>query len=69
MDKLLKEEMFDAGNGLSLPVRLYDSGEDFYITIDDVEWCSTESQHHAMILFTMLKEHVTEYMTYVRRDK
>lgn len=44
-------------------------GEDFLyvIGVDDVEWLTTENKMHAVVLFTMMYEHLTEYMHYEPR--
>lgn len=64
MDELIKKDTIAVEGGL-LPIELYlDEDELYYITIDGVEWCSTEAEHHALILFELLRGHVTEYMKY-----
>ena len=39
-------------------------GEFYTIDIDGVEWVMTENQMHAVVLFDMMKDHITEYMHY-----
>ncbi len=39
-------------------------GEFYTIDIDGVEWVTTENQMHAVVLFEMMKDHITEYMHY-----
>lgn len=39
-------------------------GEFYIIDIDGVEWVTTENQMHAVVLFEMMKDHITEYMHY-----
>lgn len=39
-------------------------GEYYTISIDGVEWVTTENQMHAVVLFEMMKDHITEYMHY-----
>lgn len=39
-------------------------GKYYTISIDGVEWVTVESQMHAVVLFNMMKDHITEYMHY-----
>ncbi len=39
-------------------------GEFYTINIDGVEWVMIENQMHAVVLFEMMKDHITEYMHY-----
>lgn len=39
-------------------------GEYYTISIDGVEWVTVESQMHAVVLFEMMKDHITQYMHY-----
>jgi hypothetical protein len=50
--------------GDTIPVTVSEEDEVFYIDIDGVEWCSTENQVHATVLFNMICDHITEYMHY-----
>lgn len=54
--------------GDTIPINLLefeDEGELLYsIDIDGVEWVVTENRTHAIILFEMMAEHITEYMHY-----
>lgn len=56
--------------GGEIPIVLYDNEDDegiFYtIEIDDVEWLATTNQTHAVVMFEMMKDHITEYMNYVK---
>lgn len=47
---------------------LMSDGENYSVLIDGIEWVSTASRMHAIVLFTMLAEHVTEYVHYELRD-
>lgn len=70
-DEIVKTDTMAIPGGL-LPVelheyRLRDGDEDshgFYITVDGVEWCDCDAEHHALILFEMIRKHATEYMHY-----
>lgn len=64
---ILQEDLLQIDGG-QIPIRLEaekdEDGAFYRVTIDNVEWFTTENTTHAIILYTMLKEHVTEYMTY-----
>ena len=72
-ENILRSEYFVTESGLRLPITLTsiedDEGTFFNIDIDGVDWCQTNAQHHAVILFEMLKEHIDEYMHYVPHDQ
>ena len=55
-------------NGGSIEIRatLDDfEGEEFYnVEVDGVEWFTTESKMHCIVLYEMMKDHITEYMHY-----
>lgn len=54
--------------GGEIPIRLLEDPEgEFLITIDNVEWASVAAYHHAVILFEILADHITEYMHYEKR--
>jgi hypothetical protein len=54
--------------GGEIPITLYldedQDGKYYTISIDGVEWVTVESQMHAVVLFNMMKDHITEYMHY-----
>ena len=52
----------EAGN--NIPIKIGREGEERIITIDGVEWVRTNNITHAAVLFNMMREHITEYMTY-----
>lgn len=43
-----------------------EQGEFYFIAIDNVEWVTTENKTHAIVLFELMKDHITNYMTYKR---
>ena len=51
--------------GGEIPITLVqeDNGS-FTVAIDGVKWLNVENQMHAVVLFTMMQEHITEYMEY-----
>ena len=68
--KELRKEIIEAGD-LKLPIILTEQRDGdgiFYgVEIDGVEWFITESSMHAVVMFEMLKDHVTEYMHYEKK--
>lgn len=55
------------GAGFDLPITLEKRGEVYSVKIDGVTWVETESGHHAVIMYELLRKHVTEYMTYIKK--
>lgn len=55
-----------------IPITLSSEGEReeliYAIDVDGVEWLTTDNQMHAVVLFTMMFEHLTEYMHYESRN-
>lgn len=60
---VLKRDIIQLENG-TLPITLKENDAIFIVDIDGVEWFSTVNQTHAIVLFNMMKEHITEYMHY-----
>lgn len=58
--------------GGTIPVKLIKEEEEgkalYSVTIDNVLWLRTEQLHHAAIIFRLLADHVTEYMTYEKTN-
>ena len=50
--------------GNTIPIKVREEDGEHIITIDGVEWVRTRNMTHATVLFTMMCEHITEYMTY-----
>ena len=57
--------------GGKLPVKLVaekpeDGGEDllYYVDVDGVEWLVTDNISHAVVLFHLIADHITEYVNY-----
>ena len=67
----LQEEPITIKGG-SIPIKLVKEEEEgkalYSVTIDDVIWLKTEQLHHAAIIFRLLVDHVTEYMTYEKTN-
>lgn len=57
--------------GGTIPVKLTkeEEGRTLYsVTIDNVLWLRIEQLHHAAIIFRLLADHVTEYITYEKTN-
>lgn len=64
---VVKEEMVK-GAGFDLPITLTKDGQKYSVAIDGVLWTETRVEHHAVVMFHMLRDHVTEYMHYEKRE-
>lgn len=51
-------------DGKTIPVNVNLVDGMHVIDIDGVVWVETENQVHAAVLFNMMADHITEYMTY-----
>lgn len=55
-------------NGGEIPIQLIvddgDEGTFYMILVDGVEWIDTPNRTHAIVLFEMMKDHITDYMNY-----
>lgn len=51
-------------NGDTIKVNVYEKDGVHVIDIDGVVWVETENYMHATVLFNMIADHITEYMTY-----
>lgn len=40
------------------------SDKGYMIDIDNVVWVSTENKTHAIVLYELMKDHITKYMHY-----
>lgn len=64
--KALRSETIETPE-VSLPIVLFEDEGEYLIEVDGVEWLNTEQPHHAVVLFEMMKEHLTEYMRYEKK--
>lgn len=69
MEELKKAFLLDDGQGdelveTTIPISLNRYGDNFVIAVDGVEWIKTTNQTHAVVLFEMMKDNITEYMNY-----
>ena len=53
--------------GLTIPIEVHEEEGVHIITVDDIEWVKTDNYLHATVLFNMLADHITEYMSYSKR--
>ena len=51
-------------NGDKIPVSVNEVDGIHVIDIDGVEWVRTENYTHATVLYNMICDHITDYMTY-----
>lgn len=65
---VLREEKIKVYEGFEIPITLegeeIDGDMEFTIYIDNVYWVTLENQVHAVVLFELMKDHITEYMHY-----
>lgn len=47
-----------------IKIALMEENNTYIIAIDNVEWLQTQNEMHAICLFTMMSEHILEYMHY-----
>jgi hypothetical protein len=52
-----------------IPITLSSEGDEFAIDIDGVEWVRVKNKVHAVVLFEMMKDNITDYMNYVLRNE
>lgn len=63
----LRRESIEIKGG-EIPIVLYSNEDEegiFYtIEIDGVEWIEIDNRTHAIVMFEMMKDHITDYMHY-----
>lgn len=66
MNELRKTSIKITGGEIPIVLYGHEDDEDIFYTIeiDDVEWLSTTNQTHAVVMFELMKDHITEYMYY-----
>ena len=54
----------------AIPINLWKkpSDEVYGVSVDGVDWFVTGSMMHAVVLYTMMSEHLTDYMNYRKVD-
>ena len=64
----VKQRDLLAISGGFIPIELYcnhENGRDLWgVDIDGVNWFELKNQTHAIVLYHMMKEHITQYMHY-----
>lgn len=60
----LRIEDINVEKDFNIKIALLQDKDLYIITIDGVQWLTTENEMHAVCLFTMMKEHILEYMHY-----
>lgn len=51
-------------SGTTIPVTVQEKDGKHVIDIDGVVWVETENKVHAAVLFNMICDHITEYVSY-----
>ena len=54
-------------NGDTIPIKVEEVDGVHIISVDGVVWVKTENYLHATILFNMMYEHLTKYMSYAKQ--
>lgn len=67
----VQEDFLTTEDGGKIAITLYarkdkeEPGQVFYeVEIDGVNWLTCDTPHHGVILYTLLRDHVKEYMLY-----
>ena len=70
-ERKIQEDLLKTENGGVIPVTLFarkdpeDPEEVYYeVEIDGVNWLTCDTPYHGVILFSLLRDHVQEYMKY-----
>lgn len=59
-----REEYIEIIGG-EIPISLYVKDEkEYHILVDGVEWVNTTNRTHAIVLFEMMWDNLTDYMNY-----
>ena len=66
-EELRKERV--EGVAFPLWISLSRNGESYRVEIDGVEWLTVSNQMHAIVLFEMMRKHISEYMHYEQAGK
>jgi hypothetical protein len=67
-EELVREEEISIEGG-AIPIALWrwiwdDQSSSYFVTVEGVEWFTAPALHHAVILFEIMKDHLTDYMHY-----
>ena len=50
-----------------MPIALSKDNNCYTVSVDGVEWVKTSNMVHSVVMFEMMKDHITEYMHYEAR--
>lgn len=73
---LLRQEQIKIYDGFEIPITLEGTShlspkneeiENYSIYIDGVHWVTVSNRVHVVVLFELMKDHITEYMHYEKR--
>lgn len=63
---ILRQDKLQINNG-SMPIALSKDNNCYTVSVDGVEWVKTSNMVHSVVMFEMMKDHITEYMHYEAR--
>lgn len=67
----VKEDLIKINEGFEIPIALLadkdQNGDFYYVCVDGVPWLYADNRVHAVVLFEMMKEHLTEYVHYEQK--
>ncbi len=67
----VKEDLIKINEGFEIPIALLadkdQNGDFYYVRVDGVPWLYADNRVHAVVLFEMMKEHLTEYVHYEQK--
>ncbi len=64
MQEVRKENIAIPGGEMPIILNANEDDTFFTVVIDGVEWLHTKNRMHAIVLFEMMLEHITEYVQY-----
>lgn len=62
MEQIRQEQLQITGG--EIPITLYKDVQEFVIDVDGVEWVALYDYTHAVVIFQMMVDHLTDYMNY-----
>lgn len=69
----VREELIQTQEGFEIPIALLadkdQNGDFYYVRIDGVPWLYADNRVHAVVLFEMMRDHITEYVQYTRKEE
>lgn len=65
------KDLIKINEGFEIPIALLadkdQNGDFYYVRVDGVPWLYAYNRVHAVVLFEMMKEHLTEYVHYEQK--